>query len=375
MRRPFLIFAMPVLFGASVAILQTINAAPTVLTDAVHEISLPRGNDIHSGNNAMNVGYSPIFDQYYGVNGNNSLNAGFVWSTVPQSPGSKTMTLIQTYQELGLDFRAMYFNENTGDMEAVTDDVTSPPASKRVFSMGLTGSLYDGTTTQQLATLGGLGFVENKVVPAYNPGKALTYNPDSDVFYCRAGYGNEVKVISRVDGSLVRDFILDPATWPSSPQDEIVYDFIGYDSNAELLVVFNRKDEPADLEMKAYIYDVDPDDNGTAELYGTSQLDTGDIPIQGLPFNRWLADQPGYNLSYANGYLFLFSKYQHTYNPDDPNDYGYWEGFKIMTGEADQPDPPDPPEIPEPATLSLLGLSGLCLVAFRRYRRRRAKTA
>ena len=254
-----------------------------------------------------------------------------------------------------------------------------------MFSLGLDGSdLFDGSDAQELPALGGLGPAEAEVVAAYNPGKELTYNPDGDdeVYYCRASDSNVVKVISRADGSLVRDFILDPGTFPAA---EVVYNFIGYDSDAELLVVVTGGS--SSVPVKAYIYDVDPDGNGTAELYtadggtGISEIHTNQVPTKSLYFyeSRWLCEQSAYALSYTNGYLFFFSKHEHhpdVLEPpltDDPNLWGYWEGFKIMEGSADQPDPPS--EVPEPAVLSMLALGGLCLIALRRNRRRRAKPA
>jgi hypothetical protein len=247
-------------FGAARAV-----PDPVVLGTAVQTITMSRGSAF-AGVSAMSIAYHPIYKQYYGANGGNSSNSGFVWN--------ESGTRLQTQTPVGLDCRGINYNPATGNIEVVTFGAKTATAGSMygLYVLDLTvAGLQTGTATQSLQQVPGLS--DNQCVPSYDPARNRLYSRSSNVSQ------NTVNLVDRFTGSLLGTVVLD-TTGLGAPSLQSYS--LGFDPANEVFITF----EPS--RRRALVHRL----NGTF--------------LAGSTIPGTFTSGGDYDLSYANGQLFLF---------------------------------------------------------------------
>lgn len=280
MKKIVLIWATTVIASASA---QPIDGVPTIFLEAPDpEWGAP-----------MAVAYHPDFDQYYTGGGGLESNSAYVYD----SAGN----LLQ-HGAIDLDVRALYYNRNTHNLEAVTFVAQSGGKNAGLYSIGLDGDgRYDGKDNRELATLPGL--FNWQTVPGYDPA--------NDVFYSSTERESIVHVVDRADGELNSSFVL------ALNDDRInSTEAIGYDPNEQWIMVGDA------IHDQVHVFDT------SGSFIGTSNI-PGEMPT------TW-------GFAYANAQVFAYDHVR-----------GGWQGYDIGA-------------VPAPASLALLGLAGLVATRRRR---------
>lgn len=241
----------------------------------------------------MNVAYHAGFNQYYSGGGGFPENSGYVYD----SGGN----LIQN-GTLVVDLRALNYNSNTGNLEAVTFAAQGGGGNNGLHTIGLDGGgQYDGTSNIELGAMPGL--FGNQTVPSYDPA--------NDVFYSSESGNSAINVVSRATGNLNSSFNVDLSGGRANGTNTI-----GYDPDEGWIIV---ADAAAD---QVHVFDT----SGT--FIGTSNIPQ-DIGA-------------AWGFGYTNGQVFVFDGAR-----------GGWQGYDIGA-------------VPAPASLALLGLGGLVATRRRR---------
>lgn len=277
------------------------NAAPIILTNAVQTITLDSGQILSNGSN---VAYHPIYDRYYSskIGGGDPFFAFDGTGTLVQSVGGIN----------GIPSRAINYNSNTGNLEAVTFNAKSNSTTTQgLLTLGLDGSGdYTGGSTEVLATVSGI----------QNSQPIVAYDSASTRLFSLGGPGtNTVNVIDRANGVLQSTIVLDLSGLGAVG---LAYYAIGFDETHDVLVSYDS------IGRRALAHDL----SGT--LLGASSLPAGSN------------DPIGYNVGYANDQFFV-------------HDRGVWQGFRVFAAST---------SVPEPGTGVLL-LSALAVVLTGRRRR------
>lgn len=272
----------------------TSEAAPIILSDAVQTITLNSGTGLSNGSN---VAYNPVFDRYYTskIGGND-----------PFYSFNGSGTLVQSVANInGIPSRAINYNANTGNLEAVTFNAKSNgQIIQGLLSLGLDASgNYTGTSTEILPTVPGV----------QDSQPIVAYSSNNDRLYSLGIGSNIVNVIDRADGSLESTINLDLSG--IGPVSLAGY-AIGYDDTHDVLVSYDTQG------LRALVHDL------TGNLLGTSLLPAGSN------------DPSNYNIGYTNDQFFVHSN-------------GTWQGFQIFSASSGT--------TPAPATLLLfvIGLAGI----------------
>jgi hypothetical protein len=273
--------------------LPSIGSAVSVLPNGIATIDLltpDRASVPHA------IAYHPGFNQYYGADSGDPARRGYVWDA--------SGNVVQNFPPpIGVDFRGVNYNPNTGNIEVVTFNAVTGDGGnvQGLMTMGLDGSgFYTGVNTNTLASMPGLA--GDQTVPSYDP--AL------DVFYSRSS-GSSVNVVRRSDGGLDSSIALDLA---AAGNPSLQNGFLGFDPLQQALIALD------DVNVQAVVFDL------TGAFLGTSQL-------AGL--NTVISNG---NTAYTNGQMFIFDTTLGT--------SGGYHGFDIFAAAA----------VPEPSTVILLGM-------------------
>jgi len=267
------------------------QASPIILTNAIQTLTLDSGVGLSHGSN---VAYNPLFDRYYTskIGGNDPF---YVFD------GSGA--LVQTVSNINnLPSRAINYNANTGNLEAVTYNAKLNSSSTQgLFSLGLDASgNYDGSSVELLTQVPGI----------QNTQPIVAYDSVTNRLFSNDGAGGSINIIDRATGNLQSTIMLEVTGLGTV---DIAGYAIGYDEANGVLVSYDRSGK------RALVHDV------LGNLLGSSLLPPG-------------SNDPGsYSVGYANNTFFLHSQ-------------GVWQGFQVLETAV-----PAPPAI----MLFCLGLFGL----------------
>lgn len=304
--------ALGLLLGAA-----GVAAHAAVLATAAPGVTLTLTTSL--GNPGMAVAYVPAFSRYYGGSGNGPgvPMAVFTSAGVQLASGPT-----------GVDDRGLYFNANTGGLEAVSYNACcGAGAVTGVQHIDLDGSgNLAGTNTQVVAgPIAGFG-TNSQTMPSFDPAANRLYAKQS-------GSAN-LTVADRATGALVTTITLNLAAAGVTTGD-VNDNYVGFTGVAgNELVIYDATNHRALVFSLAGSY------------VGTSMLPA--IPV---------GTNQDYGTAYANGQLFVFD--------DTVGANGAWRGFTILSGGSVS----TPVPALDGAGLGLLGAM-LVLFAFFALRRR-----
>lgn len=282
------------LFGMSTA-----HATPVINGVATHTLTLQ--NIVQD---AMGLAYNPTFDQYYGARGGSPQFTGQVWDS--------SGTRIQNFAPVNVDYRGVWYNPNTGNVEVQSYNPAGSLASHGVFSVGLdSNGLYTGTNTK-LTSVSGFAF----------PQSVGDYDASRDRIYSRSN-SNIVSIADHATGNSLGTITLDlgAVSGPFTLQNYT----IGYAEDVDSLVTFDTTGH------RALIFAMDGSYIGESALPGLA------------------APALLYSMAYENGQLFVADLSNNT-----------WVGYKLFLGTSATS------AVPAPGTLVLFGLGVAGLHARRR---------
>lgn len=289
------------------------SAQAQFLSDGQPTITL---STVGMSGTAMNIAWSPVFNQYYGAGGGSPGSSGRVWDSAG--------TILQTLTPINEDYRSVYFNPNTNQLEMTTFGANGggfANPDRGILKPNLDGSgFYQGTYTILLASAPGL--ISEQSVPAYDAARNLFYSYDRNIS------ASTVNLVNRTTGALSSSIVLDLA---AAGNPLLAIESIGYDPSTDSIISFTSS-------------------GGNRALAFNSQTGAfkASINLPGFSF----ADT-SYSVGFANNQIFVHD-----------GEADLYRGFTITAA------------VPEPATIAAFGMAATVTgcVMFRRRRKRRLKS-
>jgi hypothetical protein len=287
---------MKLVGGLALVLAGTVAQAATLKTAAAPTLFL----ESTGGAGEVGLAYDPIAGLYYSGTAGSPSRTGRTWD----SSG-----VLQSATTLGIDIRSVWYNPNTGTVEASTYAAYAGSADRGLMTVN-TGSNgeWGGSGTKQ-TTISGIASDQSGA--DYDAGRNVLYSRNS---------GSTVNVIDHTTGTLQGTVAL-----AGLLSGTVMYT-VGYIDSLDALVTLSYA-------------------SNTAQVFdATTGGLLGNVTLSGLS-----GEATDYGMAYENGYLFV-----------NNGDFR-WAGFDITDGD-------DAAAVPLPAGLPLLlaGLGALGLVRRRR---------
>ena len=236
--------------------------AATLKSTATQVVTLAVGNA--RTDNQSGMAYDPVSGLYHSGNAGSPIYNGFTWngSGVLQSSGTQ-----------GVDVRGIWYNSNTGSVEANSYNSGAPGQGLYTLNLDGSGNFVDSGT--QIRSLPGSAGVQS----------VMDYDASRNVLYSRS-LGNTVNVIDYATGALTSSIALAGMTGGTQSYT------IGFMDTLDALVTYDQS-------------------SGMAQVFDMAGTELGSVSVGGI------SSSTNFGMTYENGLLFIFDTLENAWNGYD----------------------------------------------------------